>query len=693
MKYYIPTSTLNVSNILSSGSLSPYSFYGERKFGIKTFEPLKECEKLMNQIILFRKYPIFSISSDKESYPVCVEIEIPDSMVVQSNIPDICYTNKTIYISPANVFFIFNNEEYLNKSLFWIEISDEAKFFDQYKDKFVLNDDKQETFELTTSTLNHLIIEHTSDVEKEVLKDWKKDKLRGALCGLFIGANGFEGVDNTGIGYRRNKIRELISQLLYIFDGHNKLVNQTLQLQQSALNKFVKKEQSINQLCTFQADGQLKILYNDDNPLRINFYNELLNCFLTSNDVPTQQEISQEGGKLLSALYGNRWKGSTDYNYLIQLYNNVTRYESFELNTNRSIILRSFSAFVQRGLGEWDKLRDYLNERNESLPDRRFVYGLYGALNGFSTLSKTLTDTTDISDNAVVGFINNMNEKSLIDVDIAFTEKGLKDYFKEEATVTNQVDDLSNGTKKIVALHPEEKALKDWQNEIRVFATSIIKRDKQKLLNSLEHALNQNGNNQDYFVFIMMLDKFDGWKPGKNGPSITWKRLQEHYVPDYEQRIGKPSSKKQSPTKKTVQQEKGLFDGIMDGLQNVAHSVGNAFEGECESRKGKSILDDKIWINECASWISNSRAKKQFIEDMEWFVGNHNDTYNDKKKGVIKGYYAGHDRANESVFERIRAYLENKVKPRNNNMQWLADIYVNIPTNQIIDYISKVYDI
>lgn len=35
------------------------------------------------------------------------------------------------------------------------------------------------------------------------------------------------------------------------------------------------------------------------------------------------------------------------------------------------------------------------------------------------------------------------------------------------------------------------------------------------------------------------------------------------------------------------------------------------------------------------------RAKRKFIEDMEWFVGNHNDTYNDKKKGEVPGYYAG----------------------------------------------------
>ena len=692
MKYYIPTSTLNVSNILSSGSISPYSYYGKRQFGIKTFEPIKECERFRDQIILFRKYPLFSIISDKESYPMCIEIEIPENLVAQSNIQDICYVCETIYLSPQSVFFVFNSEEYLNKSLFWIEISDEAKFFNQYKDKFVLSDDKKDTFDLTTSTLNDLIIEKSSDIEKEVLKDWKIDKIRGALCGMFVGTNGFDGGDKTGVFYRRNKIKELISQLLYIFDGHDKLVSQTCLLQKSALREFEKKEQSIYQLCSIQTDGRLNILYNEDNEARVEFYNKLLNRILVNSETLTQQEVSQEGGKLLSTLYGNRWKSSPDYNYLIQLYNNVTKYDNFELNTNGSIILRSFSAFVQRGLGEWDKLRDYLNERNDTLPDRRFVYGLYGALNGFSTLSKTLTDTTDISDNAIIDFINDINEKSLIDVEITFNEKGLKDGVKEESTVAIPVNDLGNRLHEIVALHPEEMALKDWQNDIRVYASSIIKRDKQKLLNSLEDAFDQNGDNQDIFVFITLLDNFEGWKPGKNGPSTAWKRLQEYYVPDYEQRMGKPS-KKQSPAKKNIQQEKGLLDGFMDGIQNVAQSFRNAFAGENESHRGESILDDKAWIYECASLISDSRAKKQFIEDMEWFVGNHNDTYNDKKKGIIMGYYAGQDRTNERVIERIRAYIENKVKPRNKNMQWLADIYAKIPGNQILDYISKVYGV
>lgn len=107
--------------------------------------------------------------------------------------------------------------------------------------------------------------------------------------------------------------------------------------------------------------------------------------------------------------------------------------------------------------------------------------------------------------------------------------------------------------------------------------------------------------------------------------------------------------------------------------------------------KEESIIENTAWINECASMISDSRARKQFIEDMVWFVENHHETYKDKKKGTVKGYYAGHDCTNEHVIERLKVYMENKLKPRYENMRWLAEIYAKIPINNIIDYISKLY--
>lgn len=123
-------------------------------------------------------------------------------------------------------------------------------------------------------------------------------------------------------------------------------------------------------------------------------------------------------------------------------------------------------------------------------------------------------------------------------------------------------------------------------------------------------------------------------------------------------------------------------------VRNRNESISNLRE---MPHKEESIIENTAWINECASMISDSRARRQFLEDMEWFVGNHHETYKDKKKGVVKGYYAGHDCTNGRVIERLKVYMENKLKPRNEKMRWLAEIYANIPINNIIDHISKLY--
>ena len=657
MKYYIPTSTLNISNILSSGSISPYSYYGKREFGIKTFEPIKECEKFKDHIILFKKYPLFSIISDKESYPMCIEIEIPDNLVTQSNISDVYYACNTIYLSPSKISFIFDNEEFLNKSLFWIDISDEAKFYDQYKDKFVLREDVDDAFNLTTNTLDDLIIKHTSDIEIEVMKDWKMDKLRGALCGLFIGANGFEGLDKTGIGYRRNKIKDLMAQLLHIFDGHGKLVSLTCQLQKSALSEFVKKEQNINQLCSIQASGRLNVKYNEEKDVHIDFYNQLLNRILANSESLTQQILSQEGGKLLSTLYGNRWKYSSDYNYLIQLYNNVTRYDNFDLSSNESVILRSFAAFVQRGLGEWDKLRDYLSEREMSLPDRRFVYGLYGAINGFSTLSKTLTDTADVSDEAIVDFIIDINRYSITYDNYVTIEKGTQEDVKYDSELSSENN--KEGEQLEVA---DEVGLHVWQKGIKDYAVEkAIKRDKKKLISALDEALIENGKKTDYFVFLKLLATYEGWTPTGKRANAVWVRMQEHFVPDYFSRMGIVNPK---ATLKSV------------GANNSPSLFGSSFEenGENTNIRRSFFEDNNAW--EAIRTMVPLQIRERTQNDFTWLQQEY-------KKGEQSKYYAKASRDNATVIEALRRLLLKK--------DYIKGMFEK-EIEQIIQYLHQHYD-
>ena len=87
-KLYIPTSTLNFNNIMSSESISPASFYTKRRFGYKRFEKVAP-NNLDNLILLYDKYPIFDINDKElENYPMVIEIDtqyISDDSICEIN--------------------------------------------------------------------------------------------------------------------------------------------------------------------------------------------------------------------------------------------------------------------------------------------------------------------------------------------------------------------------------------------------------------------------------------------------------------------------------------------------------------------------------------------------------------------------------------------------------------------------------
>ena len=50
MKLYIPTSSLNLDNILQAESISPLLFYAQRKTGYDSLELIEEVKQFQNHI-------------------------------------------------------------------------------------------------------------------------------------------------------------------------------------------------------------------------------------------------------------------------------------------------------------------------------------------------------------------------------------------------------------------------------------------------------------------------------------------------------------------------------------------------------------------------------------------------------------------------------------------------------------------
>lgn len=773
MKYYIPTSSLNFNNILSTESLSPKSFYKRRGFGYSRWFSVEE-NSIEHLTLLYDEPHMFERpQSDIEDHPMLIEIDVDDEF---PQITDgVFYTDRTIYLNPWQTEFIFFTEKDKTTALSLSDSSLETKLVRLYQRKIYVHQ-----FEGTFPIVQKDSVPPIGDIDNLVEEDYVINKMKGLLYGYYIGANLSSTKENV---QKLDTLREIQNIFSSVLSSYDKTPSSTQRSRLNELFDYLDSQQPIyvdlekevgNRLLVdrifaifkrygyvFTSIDRTKLIYNlqDDgeNNQSITWINREIACakslmesskvklnpddaeiIVSSKDKVAapktiednlmaslfvcwvnevlcsksfngkinsiKEDLSDEITKSAKNVIGPDWENSPVRTYLNQLRRHV-RGEEFNQSWDNSV-LSSISAVLIKG-DEWEQLLNFM--QSKGMYDYRFAFALYGVLNGFANMTRDFTDLLLTTESSYLSKVYREMYGQLLDKRIPETintSSSIETNKPEEGTA-------EEGMRTIVLQNPAEKTLKDWQNGIKVFAASVIKRDKQKLLNSLEDAFAQNGDNQDFFAFITMLDNFEGWKPGKNGPSTAWSRLQEHYVPDYNQRIGKPA-KKQSQSKKPTQQEKGLFDGFVDGLQNVTQTVINVFTGDEDktskeglkqessspeqakqvvSRLGKSILEDKSWIYECSNLISDSRANRQFIEDMEWFVGNHNDTYNDKKKGMVPGYYAGHDRTNERVLERIRAYMDNKLKPRNEKMRWLAEIYANIPINKIIDYISKVYGI
>ena len=75
MKLYIPTTSLNFNNILSTESISPKGFYSLRGFGYSRWFTIPEND--LEGIILLYESPaeIIRPASDLEDHPLLIEID------------------------------------------------------------------------------------------------------------------------------------------------------------------------------------------------------------------------------------------------------------------------------------------------------------------------------------------------------------------------------------------------------------------------------------------------------------------------------------------------------------------------------------------------------------------------------------------------------------------------------------------
>ena len=741
-KYYIPTSSLNFNNILSTESISPKSFYNKRGFGYSRWFVVDENN--IDEVIMLYDTPHEFVrpQSDIEDHPMLIEITTDEEFACLQE--GIYYSEKTIYLNPWQTKIIFFSEKVRTTVLALSDSSLETKMVRLYKRQLII-----EHFEGQYPSIDGVNL-FPNKTQEFIEKDRSINKMKGLLYGYYIGANlstsseqivklnilreiqnifssvvsNYERTLSCAQSERLNDLfscldsqhplfldlqqelgnKETVNKVLGILKKHgfelgmfNKsyilnslraetVPNPALKWVEGEIGKaninasITQKLLDVNEaqiiVSASQLISQKTVVDKEMNNLYLAWVNDVLKSPLYNGKISSfKASLSDEITKKAKEVLGDQWEQSEVRNYLNQLRRHI-RGEEFNQEWDNGL-LSSMAAVLTKG-DDWEPLLRFM--QSKGMYDYRIAFSIYGVLNGFANITRDFTD-----------LLLNQQSNYVADVFKEFygqlLEKDIPANISSFAVVEGNVESTSEVVNKPIQ-DSSNDYVKHWRNKIRQYAESTIKKHKDKLLKSLDEAFALYGDKTEYLDFFTMLATLDGWKTGKNKPNAELKRLKEYFASD-SVRNNKTHIEEQERTlwdidaeQQTVQQAK---DMEVINSKNAHSKVLTAHN--------ISILSDISWIEACTALIKDTRAKKQFKDDAEWFVGNHKEFYYDKKKGQQSGYYYNHDRSNSRVIERFRIYMEKKLYPRSSNLEWLADIYKNIPTNQIIAYLSKRYGV
>lgn len=568
--YYIPTTTLNFNNILSSESISPKAFYALRGFGYPSWEAIPE-NNVDNAIILYEKpFGFVRPASDLEDHPMLIEI------LSEENFPStgkgVYYCDHTIYLSPAGTRFIFFSEQSKHITLSRSMHSIETKIYDWNKKNMVVDH-----FPCVRKRKISLEIK----LNKEAIeKDYRIDKMKGLLYGYYIGGvfsfedtrkfnilqelreialavmsldkhnptNSYqikvesllkEFLQHTASGRLLNQLNKdwnevcvTINSLIFLgatfpdlfnifdlknylfIDSKKHLFSQWLETEFSKFDQYafdgrfldgafyliepINKEIIVEDLHLSEIRiSNKQAIYGLDIGLHIDEDTlnglhtldiELLKAWV--NDVLLQKkyngnpssrraELSDEITLKAKEVYGDLWNTSgirTSLNELrkyVRLQNNKFYWNHFLTSTIAAVITKG---------DDWKKLLTFM--WSKGMEDYRWAFALYGELKGFASLDKDFIEYFySLYDNGAYDEIN----KQLFEI-----------------------------TPLLILWPPQDYTYEIMKNIVK------CNRNKKKMMEEFERALNQNGSNEDQSKFMELLLTFENWHTKKGKTTKAW---------------------------------------------------------------------------------------------------------------------------------------------------------------------------
>lgn len=706
MKLYIPTTTLNFNNILSTESISPKGFYASRGFGYSRWFSIPEND--FDRAILLYESPAAFVrpQSDVEDHPLLIEIETDKEFPIAME--GVRYSKHSIYLDPWHTRFIFLNEKDRTIAYSLSDSSLETKMLRLYYKKIVV-----ESIQGSFPVLKDFSIDDNFE-DSYIEQDRQINKIKGLLYGYYIGAylsSSKDDIEQINIlkeiqnifasvvsSLERTPSQAQKERLEYLFTSYTKKEP----LYQELLAEIGSIETTNNVLSILQKYGikvvQLdwkrivaKLQYNDkeSNHAIVWIKSEISNLLekmdsrkmllypdaeeiITSNGLISKVSSINDDESLLyiswinNVLIKSRFNGKVSStkeeladaitksaidalgdkwgDSPIRTFLNQLRHHvrGGEFTQSWNNGALSSIAAVITKGDDWEKLLSFM--QSKGMTDYRIAFSFYGVLNGFANLTRDFTDIL-------------LNQKSAYVADV------YREFYGQLHGVTIDITKLVNlnvskdETEQIVEEHrtqntSSEESTKENFIELRKkiweFFNSFAPRSgkkKEKLEEGLRLCLERYSSNINISQFITELNDFGeyGWSKS-NKP---WKLMQEHLIPDYEQCIRK-SPKKRDSSKLATISERDLFDSISNDDKTKESALK---ENKYSTAERVLVYDDNCWS--FIQQIIPHDLWPNVLEDLKWFQGEY-------KKGEQSKFYAKASRENRKSVEAFIRYLGKK---------------------------------
>jgi len=721
-KLYIPTSTLNFNNILSSESISPKAFYTIRDFGYSRWQEVEE-NNIENVILLYKEpFSFVRPETDVEDHPMLLEIATDKDY--PSIAEGVYYCDESIYLSPWRTRFIFFNEQDRRVALSISDSSLETKMLSLYHRQLYIETYPQKRFPDVTCN---------APLNKEAIDfDVRINKMKGLLYGYYIGvllsstpelvekANTLQEIQNifsSILSSETHKPTILQHQKLTALFANLKKYDPVVNYLSQVIKESVKVDEIVSKLSrlgvvfptTFDVGrliNSLELATKDYNPAldwlkkeKDNLYREEASertylstsseeVVLTDNFLSrvTNTNLTDNNEQQLMMVWANDVLISSEYNGKITTFAEtlsdiITRkakeiygeewddsYARIELNQMRRYIRGQESSITWKNdlfssiAAVLAKGSDWEQLRSfmqgKQISDYRMAFAFYGELNGFANLTRDFTDN-------LFGLHDNRKYIAEVYIEIYGQLHGIDPTFGNSTVIENEPSLITDNEDKtdrneVAAIQKNEtESLREKVQAIVVLHPRAKISENDRQI--IDKAIDKAQNDSVTFI-SMIAAEMENLKKG------IFPFLQKELHPNW-----KPAKTSRNvDNKENDYKEPNLFESVADGLSRMlGKSTSSPQKVRFEHSNISQILD--IVKSVCPS--VTGKAENAIKKDLEW---------------VLDPKYSEHKSYNELLADFQKHLFDGKTlksSPNGKDLTWKNKLYADLDIDLIIKQI------